>query len=451
MKTKFVRKLFLVSAYDMRAIEEYLEGMARAGLMFAKRKGMFFYFEKCEPKRVRFFVDVFAKASIFDTRPDPKTEEYIEYCMASGWKHLHTDGKLQFFCAESENAVPIQTDNALRLKLIHKNTLATNGVTWILLPIMFVMILVQSHLLNQLIPLGNSLVTQGLLMIVCLTQIIRYTVFYVHNKNRIKNNEALFFYSEKNVRRFHLANILLVLIIFALFLVTSLDLDSKMAFVIFVILIIAGISIALFNQMDRSFSRAHNILAISIISIVGIVFLNLAIGFLALGSIFLSPDSERISYFDPVSGASVTQFLSHDFIPVTLDQLGVVTAEIVITDTSASHDRSVFGTKDQYWETVYGENMTELACLDYTVVKSSFVPILEITRDGYLRMPAIGIFEDITEAEGNLWGAEKVYLATDDIGRETRLILFADKLLRIESESIPFTEDVVNVFLEELK
>ena len=66
-------------------------------------------------------------------------------------------------------------------------------------------------------------------------------------------------------------------------------------------------------------------------------------------------------------------------------------------------------------------------------------------------MPAIGIFEDITEAEGNLWGAEKVYLATDDIGRETRLILFADKLLRIESESIPLTEDVVNVFLEELK
>lgn len=128
-----------------------------------------------------------------------------------------------------------------------------------------------------------------------------------------------------------------------------------------------------------------------------------------------------------------------------------MTAEIVITDTSASHDRSVFGTRDQYWETVYGENMTELACLDYTILKSSFAPILEITRDGYLRMPAIGIFEDITEAEGNLWGAEKVYLATDDIGRETRLILFADKLLRIESESIPFTEDVVNVFLEELK
>lgn len=451
MKTKFIRKLFLVSAYDMRAIEEYLEGMARAGLMFAKRRGMFFYFEKCEPKKVRFFVDVFAKASIFDTRPDPKTEEYIEYCRASGWKHLHTDGKLQFFCAESENAVQIQTDDALRLKLIHKNTLATNGVTWILLPVMFVMILVQSLLLNQLIPLGNSLVTQGLIAIVSLMEIVRYAVCYTRNKRRVKNNEDLFFYSEKNVRWFHLLSILLVLLIFAFLLVSSLNLEMQMAVLIFVGLIILAIAIALFNKMDRSFSRARNILALIIISAVVVFFLNIAIGFWALGSMLFSPDSDRISYVDPVSGASVTQFLSHYYIPVTLENLGVETSESVITDTTASHDSSVLGTRDQYWETVYGEEMTELARLEYTVVKSPFAPILEFTQNNYLRTSSSGEFEDITQAEGNLWGAGKVYLAIDGYGKETRLILFADKLLRIENDPLTYTEDVVKVFLTKIE
>jgi len=446
MKKKLIRKMFFVSAYDLRAIEEYLEAMVEDGLMFLRRKGYLFYFEACEPRRVKFFVDVFAKASIFDTRPHTMTEEYIEYCRASGWEHLQTDGKLQFFYTQSDTAVPIQTDDAMRLRWIHRNTLVTNGISWLLIAFIFFMLFSQTIMSNAWILFGNILIVDALLFVVTLAQIARYLVFYIRNKKRIKNSEPLFFFSEKNVRWFHLFGVILLLSVLPL-LILSLISDMQIGFLLLAFLILTGIGIAISLRSERTFSRIHNIIAFAVIGI-GISVLFIAVTFFAMTSLLTNPTSELITYREASSGALVIQTIAHDKIPVTLETLGIELPADAKSDTSAYTFRSAFGTESDYSQTIYDDDMIRLNDLRYEIVRSPLDSLLTLTIDKYRRASYITLFEDITAAEGSPWGAEEVYLATSDEGDETRLIRFPDRVLVISSDSLTYTEDVIKMLLE---
>ncbi len=130
-KEKLIRKILVSQLYELTAVEQFLEEMANKGLMFVKVIGMIYYFQECEPKKVKFAVDIFDKASIFDTREADSTLEYIDYCEEAGWKFLYSTGKIQFFYTELEEPVEIQTDDKLKLKSIVKMQLLQYLPSWI--------------------------------------------------------------------------------------------------------------------------------------------------------------------------------------------------------------------------------------------------------------------------------------------------------------------------------
>ena len=104
---KTVRKAFEYRSCDDFAA--YLNHMARQGWHFKEwRAGL--VFEKGEPEEAVYAVEVFSGASEYDTRPEPNTREFAEYCEAAGWQFIDSTRKFVVFKQVREDAVPIMTD-----------------------------------------------------------------------------------------------------------------------------------------------------------------------------------------------------------------------------------------------------------------------------------------------------------------------------------------------------
>ena len=112
-------------ARDCHALELYLSEMAAKGWMLDEIWIFnIFKFKRCEPKNLRFAVDI---PRLSDTCPDTSLQnyellfnEYIEICESSGWKHIVEDSEYQIFCTEDINVVDIQTDDSLKLDSLLK-------------------------------------------------------------------------------------------------------------------------------------------------------------------------------------------------------------------------------------------------------------------------------------------------------------------------------------------
>ena len=114
--TKTVRKGFDYLRCDDFAA--YLEEMARKGWHF-KRWSAGLVFERGEPRETEYAVEVFIDGSEYDTRPEPHTKEFAEYCEAAGWHLVDAKRKFCIFEKLRPDAVEILTDEE-RLQNIAK-------------------------------------------------------------------------------------------------------------------------------------------------------------------------------------------------------------------------------------------------------------------------------------------------------------------------------------------
>ena len=85
-----------------------LMDMAAKGWHF-KEWGAGLKFEKGEPENAIYAVEVFSKASENDTRPEPETKEFAEYCEAAGWQFVDAKQKFCIFKKIDENAAELFT------------------------------------------------------------------------------------------------------------------------------------------------------------------------------------------------------------------------------------------------------------------------------------------------------------------------------------------------------
>ena len=53
-------------------------------------------------------------ASIYDTGLNYNSSEYIGYCSEAGWNYVGSRGKLFVFRANTENPIPIETDENMK-------------------------------------------------------------------------------------------------------------------------------------------------------------------------------------------------------------------------------------------------------------------------------------------------------------------------------------------------
>ena len=110
---------------------KYLSDMAAKGWHF-KEWGVGLKFEKGEPENATYTVEVFTKASENDMRPEPKTEEFAEYCEAAGWKFIDARQKFCIFKRSNEDAVALYTP-AERVENAFRGAVSGSSITLLVL------------------------------------------------------------------------------------------------------------------------------------------------------------------------------------------------------------------------------------------------------------------------------------------------------------------------------
>ncbi len=123
--------LFPSTPLEVSSLEAFFERMSEDGFLVTGAYGAFYFFEEAEPKKRKFYVDYFYKASSMDINLAPATEDYLDYCRNTSWNHAFSHRKMQCFYNEDLDAPGIDTEDEFRFHSLYKAALLE------ILPIVF--------------------------------------------------------------------------------------------------------------------------------------------------------------------------------------------------------------------------------------------------------------------------------------------------------------------------
>ncbi len=185
--------------FDYAGVEAHLEKMAAKGWRFEKIGNFTWRYKKAEPKKVKYAVTYVPEASEFDPEPGEKQKGMEEYCLAAGWEKVGSWAQMQIFCAEEPDAVPIETDEELRLSVIEKAMRKNFIPSHVAMLFVFLLNSFSQHTLAKLNPIryfaGNdklwllSIILWGFLLTV--GGLAYYFVWLLNAKKAVKDGLAL--------------------------------------------------------------------------------------------------------------------------------------------------------------------------------------------------------------------------------------------------------------------
>ncbi len=123
--------LFPSTPLEVSSLEAFFERMSEDGFLVTGAYGAFYFFEEAVPKKRKFYVDYFYKASSMDINLAPATEDYLDYCRNTSWTHAFSHRKMQCFYNEDLDAPGIDTEDEFRFHSLYKAALLE------ILPIVF--------------------------------------------------------------------------------------------------------------------------------------------------------------------------------------------------------------------------------------------------------------------------------------------------------------------------
>jgi len=454
-----LKKFFMFQMYECAAVEEFLAEMALDGWMVEKIKGSFFTFHKIEPKKLTFAVDIFDKASEFDTIPADSTMEYIEYCKEAGWEYICARGKLQVFCSETENGIPIHTDPKLKLKAINKGMFSVL-FAYILNILVGILNLIM-HLTLSFSDLVTDYTTMAMfilwlsLFIFFFTYVTDYYIWLIRSIRRIKNGEDIKYSSKKNRAYKHKFQLFLIVsdtIMLSLICIYFIIHDFnyyKLLFLlglIVIILIFVLVSKIYYKNINRS--RSKNIIFTIVIYITGFY---LFIGLLnfSLISYFVNTDvdSETVTSDDTNAGDPTTITLHQDEVPITMKYLGIETEGYhkSSTDTRETFLAKYYDYTDEYYINAYDNDTDNY--IRYSVFTSKSKWIINHYFKTKFNYPYYDI--SYSETDTNLWEANSVYKSAPVHGGQLILVIYDNKILQFQS-NLSLTKDQIELIREKL-
>ena len=133
MKDKNVLKKFIsYELTDLKALEENFTEMAAEGWYIRSIRSGIFEYEKKEPAKLRYCVEIVPTADRNTNRINQKTAEYIELCGQSGWEFVCNSAEVYVFVSADESIPVITTDGNEKLKLIKKSVRSRNTLLWLI-------------------------------------------------------------------------------------------------------------------------------------------------------------------------------------------------------------------------------------------------------------------------------------------------------------------------------
>ena len=129
-----------IELYNKDIFVKKLEQLALKGWKLEKMFLTYGVLKKCEPKKIRYGIEVFQpykrKKGFFLQKMEEKEEDkdsYISYCQQAGWKHIGNQKNYMIFASEEQEVVDIQTDEEIERVQIKKELIGNiipNIVLW---------------------------------------------------------------------------------------------------------------------------------------------------------------------------------------------------------------------------------------------------------------------------------------------------------------------------------
>jgi len=448
-KDNVIRRLKFFNTIDIASITEYLESMAERGYFFYGCRGIFYTFEKGQPEKRKYHIELFSNGSMFGTLGDSVGAREFAYKWESrGWKFIDSTGTHIFFVAVDDDAEIVELDpkeTFEQIKGCMKNEIIS-ALIFMFLSVFNITTNIESSWPTEFIEYGNIVLAWSILFVVVGASLIRNLIFYFKNSSRAKNNLSIIYPKSRTTKIFNRA----VSCIFAIGLVVLLGgllmgernilLGSLVAIAIMLVLVNWGIE--LIRNKDGHKSKAKSIAtAIALVIIGSVIVFVVAILF----SMF-DGNNKRIEYQD-IDGNTVIESVSDDEIPLVLEDLGVDTFGMIQADTCSEEYYSIYGSIKSGWQNYYIGNDEDIADISYTLVHCNFQWVKEKLLEGYMTDDTfIEPLVEATEEEVALWGAEEVFRSGG-----ARLVIYEKDVLFITNSEVDYTEEVIGTIISKLE
>ena len=206
------RRIEPLSFFDHTGISGHLEKMAEKGWMIEKIVNTGWVYRRIEPKKVRFAVSYYPKASEFDPEPSEEQKMFHEFCAHTGWQLACTSAQMQIFYNENENPIPIETEPELEVEAIHASAKKSFIPSYILLFVIGLMngAMWISNLQRDPIELLSNttkLFTGAIwiiLLLLCIVELIAYFRWHSKAKEAAEHGEFLKVPSTSKFQKFAL-------------------------------------------------------------------------------------------------------------------------------------------------------------------------------------------------------------------------------------------------------
>ncbi|MBM6829107.1 DUF2812 domain-containing protein [Anaerotignum lactatifermentans] len=331
MKRK--RRLELFPFYDTETIAAHLSRMAEHGWALSEINQYFWTYTQIPPEQRTYGIAFFPGASQFDPKPTAQQAEYLEYCEEARWHYVAQWHQMQIFYTTAEHPTPLETDEALKLEVIHRSMKKSFlPGTWALLALFAAQLFFQRNTWESPLEfLANGTTQMGMLtsLMICLLCVCQLFSYYRWHRKSRAATEAGGPCQRAGIALSRIS--LLTLVCVCWFLLCQFYFmagQSLLGISIFVFLLFLGMFWLLFQLQKvlkkRGVCRETHLLLTILVSILLTVGITAAI-FAAVASDLFAPKKEAEIYTRTLSdGEEYSIELEQDTLPLTATDLAEI-------------------------------------------------------------------------------------------------------------------------------
>ena len=457
--------------YDHDGIKAHLTKMANKGWKLKKINNLFWIYESITPQPLVYDIVLLDKKSLMDKEFTDGQIEFIDYCNHAGWDYVTQQNQMQIFVAIKENITPIETDQKLKLALIHKTMMKTQSIATIfVLVISFLFILMQTakNTLEFFLD-GISIVLVPyfiILSFMVLFYLVEYICWYAKSKKQIEEGLPL---PKTNTHPFYHTYIetffWLLILMGIVFTYGSLSVSVGVNPLLLFgppIMIVIGIPVVVKRMLKKSTQSTKKKWGIVIVtSVVTTVIAASTLCFLMFQG--FENGSIKKEYVDIytqkyANGDTYDKKIYNDPVPLTIQDMGV--DGDYRYSYESDEDSTIFLTQTRYSQETY-ESGTPNLDLAYTIIDVHFTPLFDPVLDDLLTQYdryndeySRTYYESISHIP---WGADQVYQChqleslseVSIVAQNKYIIAKGNRLLAIQLDEEP-TTDQIKIIMDKL-
>ena len=440
--------------FDFQGAEKHLSAMAAKGWQLEKAGNQIWTYRRAEPAAVRYAVTYSDSASQFNPEPTEGQQSLAELCAAAGWEKVDDWFQMQIFRTQDPKAIPLETDEGMRLEGIHRAMRKNFLPSCIVL--LAVGLLMSSSLVYSLISgkiyrmfSQNSSVFSGVMFLLVaaleLYQLAHYYGWRKKSRRSVEEGGSCAPIRTRTYQRLNAAGLVLVGVLLAAYLALEAFLGGR-GLVLFFVVYSAQLFLLMFLVRrttavlrKRKFSKEANIVGTLVVDVVLACVL---VGGMGYGTLHFG------WFFDNGGSRETYEYQGRDWdvspredVPLTLS--GLTGEAFQHVDRNWRQEGSWFLPRWEYWESALGVDGDE-EFLSYTIWEPRFRRLYDATVEHFLEKnrtddgPIYGITRAYLPEDPEGWGAEAVYRRYfNGTPMNTWLLCYPERIVQISPEEPP--------------